>query len=61
MEKIADRGTIQGMEEVPEDVQRVFVTAHDISPEYHIRMQAAFQNIRITPYPRRLTLLTMQQ
>lgn len=43
MEKIADRGTIQGMEEVPEDVQRVFVTAHDISPEYHIRMQAAFQ------------------
>lgn len=43
MEKIAERGTIQGMEEVPEDVQRVFVTAHDISPEYHVRMQAAFQ------------------
>jgi ribonucleoside-diphosphate reductase alpha chain len=31
------------MEEVPPDVQRVFITAHDISPEWHVRMQAAFQ------------------
>ena len=29
--------------EVPEHVKRVFVTAHDISPKYHIRMQSAFQ------------------
>lgn len=43
MEKIAEHGTIQGIEEIPEDVRRVFVTAHDVSPEYHIRMQAAFQ------------------
>jgi len=43
MKKIASHGTIQGMEGIPEDVQRIFVTAHDVSPEYHVRMQAAFQ------------------
>ncbi|MFY9940636.1 MAG: vitamin B12-dependent ribonucleotide reductase [Desulfobacterales bacterium] len=43
METIAGQGTIQGMGEIPEDIRRVFVTAHDISPEWHIRMQAAFQ------------------
>ncbi len=43
MEEIAEAGTIHNMGEVPEDIRRVFVTAHDISPEWHIKMQAAFQ------------------
>ncbi len=43
MKKIADNGTLCGIEEIPEDIRRIFVTAHDISPEYHIRMQGAFQ------------------
>ncbi|MFO7559380.1 MAG: vitamin B12-dependent ribonucleotide reductase [Desulfobacterales bacterium] len=43
MNKIAEKGSIQDMEEIPADVRRVFVTAHDISPEMHVRMQAAFQ------------------
>jgi ribonucleoside-diphosphate reductase alpha chain len=43
MLKVAKTGSIQNMEEVPEDVQRVFVTALDIDPEWHVRMQAAFQ------------------
>jgi ribonucleoside-diphosphate reductase alpha chain len=43
MAKIAKKGTVQGMEEVPEEVQKIFVTALDITPEWHIRMQAAFQ------------------
>jgi ribonucleoside-diphosphate reductase alpha chain len=43
MEKIAEQGSLHGITDVPEDVRRVFVTAHDITPEYHIRMQSAFQ------------------
>ncbi|KAA0003000.1 MAG: vitamin B12-dependent ribonucleotide reductase [Thermoplasmata archaeon] len=44
MKKIAqNKGSVQGLEEVPQDIQKVFVTALDISPEWHVRMQAAFQ------------------
>ncbi|RJR17055.1 MAG: adenosylcobalamin-dependent ribonucleoside-diphosphate reductase, partial [Desulfobacteraceae bacterium] len=43
MAEIASKGTIKEMQEIPEEVRQVFVTAHDISPEWHIRMQAAFQ------------------
>jgi ribonucleoside-diphosphate reductase alpha chain len=42
MERIATQGHIH-FDEVPEEVQRVFRTAHDITPEWHVRMQAAFQ------------------
>jgi ribonucleoside-diphosphate reductase alpha chain len=43
MAKVAERGSVRGLDGVPEAVQRTFVTAYDISPEWHIRMQAAFQ------------------
>ena len=43
MQRIARSGSIAHIPEIPEDVREVFVTAHDISPEWHIRMQAAFQ------------------
>ncbi|WIV13082.1 vitamin B12-dependent ribonucleotide reductase [Proteiniborus sp. MB09-C3] len=44
MERIASEGTLAHIDEIPEDVKNVFVTAHDISPIWHIKMQAAFQN-----------------
>ncbi len=43
MEKIAEEGSTAHIDELPEEIKRVFVTSHDISPEWHIRMQAAFQ------------------
>ena len=43
MERIAQKGTVKGLEEVPPDVQHIFITAHDISPDWHLRMQAVFQ------------------
>ncbi|MFH1484457.1 MAG: vitamin B12-dependent ribonucleotide reductase [Chloroflexota bacterium] len=43
MKTLASHGSIRGMEEIPEHAQEVFVTAHDITPEWHVRMQAAFQ------------------
>lgn len=42
-EKIANEGTIAHIEGIPEELRRVFVTAHDIAPEWHVKMQAAFQ------------------
>ncbi len=43
MKKVAEKGTIQHMEEIPNAIKKLFVTAHDITPEWHVRMQAAFQ------------------
>lgn len=43
MKKIAKLGTVKGIDEVPKHIQDIFVTAHDVSPEWHVRMQAAFQ------------------
>ncbi len=43
MKTISKKGGIQDIEGIPEEVKRVFVTAHDITPEWHVRMQAAFQ------------------
>ncbi|MEM5797430.1 MAG: vitamin B12-dependent ribonucleotide reductase [Candidatus Aenigmatarchaeota archaeon] len=41
--KIAETGSVQNIPEVPEDVKKLFVTALDIEPEWHVRMQATFQ------------------
>ncbi|MBI4099410.1 vitamin B12-dependent ribonucleotide reductase [Candidatus Microgenomates bacterium] len=42
-EKIASEGTIAHIEEIPEETRKIFVTAHDISPEWHVKMQSVFQ------------------
>ncbi len=44
MKEIATKGSIRDLKMIPEDIRRLFVTALDIAPEWHIRMQAAFQD-----------------
>ncbi|MBC7129419.1 MAG: vitamin B12-dependent ribonucleotide reductase [Thermoplasmatales archaeon] len=44
LEEIAERnGSVQGIDAVPQEIQRLFVTALDIPPEWHVMMQATFQ------------------
>lgn len=41
--RVAETGSVHGVAEVPEKWQKVLVTAHEISPDWHVRMQAAWQ------------------
>ena len=43
MKKIAQVGSVQGITEIPDKWRKIFITAHDINPEWHVRIQAAFQ------------------
>ncbi|HOO71046.1 MAG TPA: vitamin B12-dependent ribonucleotide reductase [Spirochaetota bacterium] len=43
MKRVAEKGSVSGIDEVPSEVRNVFVSAHDIEPEWHIKIQAAFQ------------------
>ncbi|HUT54302.1 MAG TPA: vitamin B12-dependent ribonucleotide reductase [bacterium] len=43
MKKVAKKGSLRDLDEIPEDVRKLFVTAMDITPDWHVRMQAAFQ------------------
>lgn len=43
MKVIAKKGGLHDVDEVPDDVKEIFVTAHDITPEWHVKMQASFQ------------------
>lgn len=43
MKEVAETGTVQNNERVPETIQRIFKTALEIPYEWHVKMQAAFQ------------------
>lgn len=43
MKKILKKGKLSEVKEVPENIRKIFVVAHEISPEWHVKMQAAFQ------------------
>jgi ribonucleoside-diphosphate reductase alpha chain len=41
--EIGRQESIQHLTQIPQDLRRLFVTAHDIAPAHHVRMQAVFQ------------------
>jgi ribonucleoside-diphosphate reductase alpha chain len=43
MKQLAEGKRLKDIKEVPEEIKRLFVTAHDITPEWHVKMQAVFQ------------------
>jgi len=43
MKQLAEGKRLKDVEKVPEEIKKLFITAHDISPEWHVKMQAAFQ------------------
>jgi ribonucleoside-diphosphate reductase alpha chain len=43
MQEVAARGSLHDIRSLPEDLRNIFVTAHDVTPEWHVRIQAAFQ------------------
>ncbi len=43
MQKLAEGEHLADLADIPDDIKRVYVTAHEITPEWHVRMQAAFQ------------------
>ncbi|MFQ6048357.1 MAG: vitamin B12-dependent ribonucleotide reductase [Phycisphaerae bacterium] len=67
LDQLATDGTLAHVDEVPEDVRKVFVCAHDIEPIWHVRMQAAFQKhcdasiSKTINFPRSATLEQVDQ
>lgn len=43
MKQIAKDGSIAHINGIPDEIKHIFVTAHDVSPYWHVKMQAAFQ------------------
>lgn len=43
VDKVSRKGSLRDIPDAPSEARRVFVTTHDIAPEWHVRMQAAFQ------------------
>ncbi|MGH7227887.1 MAG: ribonucleotide reductase N-terminal alpha domain-containing protein [Nitrospiraceae bacterium] len=43
LDRVSANESVQALSEIPLDLRRLFVTAHDVTPEHHVRMQAVFQ------------------
>jgi ribonucleoside-diphosphate reductase alpha chain len=44
MAEVARRGSVRGIDAIPESARQIFATAFDVEPMWHVKMQAAFQN-----------------
>ena len=67
IEVVAEQGNVKGLSQIPEELRNTFVTASDVTPEWHIRMQAAFQEFtdnavsKTVNFPREATQADIQE
>ncbi len=67
MKEIARKGSIADLPDVPDIIRTLFVTAHDVTPEWHVRMQAAFQKYtdnavsKTVNFPHHATIADVEQ
>lgn len=67
IEVVAEQGNVKGLSQIPEELRNTFVTAYDVTPEWHIRMQAAFQEFtdnavsKTVNFPREATQADIQE
>ena len=61
MERVAAEGSIAHIDEIPQELKRIFVTAHDVDPLWHVKIRRLFRREQTMLSPKQLTCPTAPQ